>query len=361
MPSSPVTTLQTDTLSEYFNTSAYMDMETYFDLQSAGDSKSPQINTAPNSPPLNPQYRTSPILWNGVRGSPRFHNFTTSLSDLGVGSPQTGISPLQTTIEPDNFMGNPSPPNSSESSPNKYAPPGDISPLDSLIVNMPESSRTVHGQVTPPEDSMNSPNLEPLHHSLTLSMRLTPPGASPILSPRSTSPRQQHTSGSENTTRESGRKRRSSTAQSSSRKQRKSLSVEELPEVQEAKRKRFLERNRVAASKCRQKKKAWMQDLETEAREAQNMSKQLKLCVGMFKEEILQLKNELLKHNTCDCTPIRQYLSNEAIRLAEVGAGAGSLGMNKTARPSDASQYSFTTDSEPKLGTSEFELDFIGT
>lgn len=352
-----MTALQTDTSSGYF-TSAYMDMESYFDLQSADDPKSPRLSAAPNSPPLNAEYRTSPIQWNGGRSSPRFHSFTTtSLSDLGVGSPQAGISLLQTTIAPENFIGNPSPPNSSESSPSKYTPPGDISPLDSLIVNMSEGSRTVHGQVTPPEDNMTSPNLEPLHNSLSLSTRLTPPSASPILLPRPASTRQQ-LSGSENATRESGRKRRSSTAQSGCKKQRKSVSVEEPLEVQEAKRKRFLERNRVAASKCRQKKKAWMQDLETEAREAQNMSKQLKLCVGMFKEEILQLKNELLKHNTCDCTPIRQYLSNEAIRLAEVGAG--SLGMSKTARPSDANQYSFTADSEPKLDTSEFELDFIG-
>ena len=97
-------------------------------------------------------------------------------------------------------------------------------------------------------------------------------------------------------------------------------------ESQEAKRRRFLERNRVAASKCRQKKKAWVQDLEAEAREAQAMSKQLRACVGALKGEVLQLKNELLKHNTCDCTPIRQYLSNEAVRVADGGSGSGSGG-----------------------------------
>lgn len=104
-----------------------------------------------------------------------------------------------------------------------------------------------------------------------------------------------------------------------------------------------------------------MQDLESEAREAQNMSKQLKTCVSMLKEEILQLKNELLKHNTCECVPIRQYLSNEAIRLAG--------GDPTSKRMSNASEFSYTSNSErtdnARLNpeqtlstTPEFELDF---
>jgi uncharacterized small protein (DUF1192 family) len=112
-------------------------------------------------------------------------------------------------------------------------------------------------------------------------------------------------------------RRRSSTAQGGSRKRRKSSSNEEPPEVQEAKRKRFLERNRVAASKCRQKKKQWMQELESEARAAQNSSKILKNSVAVLREELIRLKNELLKHDSCDCSPIRQYLSHSAAKIAE--------------------------------------------
>ncbi|KAF8246359.1 hypothetical protein K440DRAFT_632056 [Wilcoxina mikolae CBS 423.85] len=103
-----------------------------------------------------------------------------------------------------------------------------------------------------------------------------------------------------------------------------------------------------------------MQDLESEAREAQNMSKQLKACVGVLKEEILQLKNELLKHNTCDCMPIRQYLSNEAVRLAD-----GALGRSST-RPSIASISSeelhydrSECEIHPALQTGDFDLDFV--
>lgn len=124
----------------------------------------------------------------------------------------------------------------------------------------------------------------------------------------------------------------------------------------EAKRRRFLERNRVAASKCRQKKKAWMQDLENEAREAQSLSKQLRACVNVLKEEVLQLKNELLKHNTCECVPIRQYLSNEAMRLAgDHGRGRGSV--------SSVDGFTFSEQDDckihPALQAGEFDLDYI--
>ncbi|KAF8449738.1 hypothetical protein BDZ91DRAFT_629126, partial [Kalaharituber pfeilii] len=81
------------------------------------------------------------------------------------------------------------------------------------------------------------------------------------------------------------------------------------------KRKRFLERNRVAASKCRQKKKEWMQNLEENARRAQSTSKFLQHTVGVLKDELLILKQELLKHHGCDCAKIRTYLMQEAEKV----------------------------------------------
>ncbi|KAF8425107.1 hypothetical protein EV426DRAFT_532116 [Tirmania nivea] len=83
----------------------------------------------------------------------------------------------------------------------------------------------------------------------------------------------------------------------------------------EAKRRRFLERNRVAASKCRQKKKEWMQNLEETARTAQNNSRYLQAAVVQLKDELLHLKQELLKHHGCDCTQIRTYLMQEAEKV----------------------------------------------
>lgn len=131
--------------------------------------------------------------------------------------------------------------------------------------------------------------------------------------------------------------------------------------MQEAKRRRFLERNRVAASKCRQKKKAWMADLEMEAREAQARSKQLKHCVSMFREEILQLKTELLKHNSCECTPIRQYLTSEANKLGSNGGPSKLLDPSPTLQKAEQ-QYSAAMQMPGgerfSADTPEFDLEY---
>lgn len=94
-------------------------------------------------------------------------------------------------------------------------------------------------------------------------------------------------------------------------------SVERESDVSDQKRRKFLERNRVAASKCRQKKKQWMQELETNARKAQSDSKHLHGMVGILREELLRLKGELLKHSSCGCEQISTYLLNEATKVAE--------------------------------------------
>ncbi|ORY05983.1 hypothetical protein K493DRAFT_344746 [Basidiobolus meristosporus CBS 931.73] len=56
------------------------------------------------------------------------------------------------------------------------------------------------------------------------------------------------------------------------------------------KRRRFLERNRVAASKCRQKKKIWVKELEQRSQMVANRNRELRQLVGQLKEELLQLK-----------------------------------------------------------------------
>jgi hypothetical protein len=345
MPSTepPQAAQTSETPSGFFN-SAFMEIEnqieSYFDFP-AGDPKAsgPEQTEATSfrsprlTPIASPALRPStPSAWRTLRGSPGPEpSFAPGLSlNPPREQPSTGgIAPLKINSFPG---GQPSPPDSSGSSPEKYARPGDISPLDSLISNLPASdhSRTVHGQVTPPDDFTKSPRLSHMApSSLVLPMCLISPERSPATSPRLSisSSEPQHRAKAATDT--GVKRRRASSASSSRAKMRGKTSSEEVgeaPEVREAKRQRFLERNRVAASKCRQKKKAWMQDLENDAREAQNMSKQLRACVGVLKEEVLQLKNELLKHNTCECVPIRQYLSNEAMRLADGALGRGGTG-----------------------------------
>lgn len=64
----------------------------------------------------------------------------------------------------------------------------------------------------------------------------------------------------------------------------------------------------ILASKCRQKKKAWMQDLEQRSDEIISRNKSLHDSVSMLKEEVLFLKNQLLAHRGCDCTVVKNYI-----------------------------------------------------
>jgi bZIP transcription factor len=81
------------------------------------------------------------------------------------------------------------------------------------------------------------------------------------------------------------------------------------------KRNQFLERNRIAASKCRQKKKEWTSNLEQRARNLQASKTSLAMLVSSLREELLYLKGEALRHTTCDCNSVREYLARHAEAL----------------------------------------------
>lgn len=73
-------------------------------------------------------------------------------------------------------------------------------------------------------------------------------------------------------------------------------------------RSKFLERNRVAASKCRQKKKEWTNNLENRARQLQRDNASLRQMVDSCREEMLFLKGEMLKHSSCRSMEVQEYL-----------------------------------------------------
>lgn len=85
--------------------------------------------------------------------------------------------------------------------------------------------------------------------------------------------------------------------------------------VEDDKRNKFLERNRVAASKCRQKKKEWTNGLEARARDLQAEKNDLMLMTKSLNDEVLYLKGELLKHANCGCAHIGNYLAREVQAL----------------------------------------------
>lgn len=74
------------------------------------------------------------------------------------------------------------------------------------------------------------------------------------------------------------------------------------------KREKFLERNRMAASKCRQKKRQNTERLQSQFRVAADKKAKLEGEVSQLHGEVLYLKDELLRHSQCDDQAIKGYL-----------------------------------------------------
>uniref|UniRef100_A0A8C2XL02 Cyclic AMP-dependent transcription factor ATF-7 n=1 Tax=Cyclopterus lumpus TaxID=8103 RepID=A0A8C2XL02_CYCLU len=82
-------------------------------------------------------------------------------------------------------------------------------------------------------------------------------------------------------------------------------------------RERFLERNRAAASRCRQKRKLWVNSLEKKADDLINMNVSLTSEVGQLRNEVAQLKQLLLTHKDCPVTVMQKkaaFLGEETSR-----------------------------------------------
>lgn len=175
-----------------------------------------------------------------------------------------------------------------------------------LHTNLPGSVRSQHGQITPPSD--NTPT-EEMWEDNDSSRR----SSAPQQPPSTTSSASRRKRGTHATAAgeapEPKRKRRSTG------KRQSSSNADESPETDE-KRTKFLERNRVAASKCRQKKKEWTSNLEERARQLQANKTQLSVMASSLRDEVLYLKGEMLEHKNCGCSRIRDYLSREAMVLS---------------------------------------------
>ncbi|KHN96990.1 Transcription factor Aft1, HRA domain protein [Metarhizium album ARSEF 1941] len=70
----------------------------------------------------------------------------------------------------------------------------------------------------------------------------------------------------------------------------------------EEKRKNFLERNRVAALKCRQRKKQWLANLQNKVEMYSSENDALTAQITQLREEVVNLKTLLLAHKDCPVT-----------------------------------------------------------
>ncbi|PWY83360.1 hypothetical protein BO70DRAFT_361472 [Aspergillus heteromorphus CBS 117.55] len=94
-------------------------------------------------------------------------------------------------------------------------------------------------------------------------------------------------------------------------------------ERERRKRERFLERNRVAANKCRKKKKEHSRQLESRCQAVSQENTSLESEVDHLRSEILSLKNELLRHSQCGDAGIKRHLAQMIKEISDRGA-AGS-------------------------------------
>ncbi|KAF8936099.1 hypothetical protein BGZ58_004618 [Dissophora ornata] len=117
--------------------------------------------------------------------------------------------------------------------------------------------------------------------------------------------------------------RESSTTSKGSSQSRKHASSEE--ESSEAKRQKFLERNRMAAAKCREKKR--LQTLKTiadaDAITERNMA--LHESLDELQEEVRTLKNQILCHRDCGCDVIQKFVQSSFSAVSFHPAGSSAI------------------------------------
>ncbi|KAI2641667.1 hypothetical protein GGS26DRAFT_586064 [Hypomontagnella submonticulosa] len=105
------------------------------------------------------------------------------------------------------------------------------------------------------------------------------------------------------------------------RRQRKQSSTSNtMHGAESTKRNKFLERNRVAATKCRQKKKEWVSDLEETRFGLESQHSHLQMEYSSLKNEITQIKSQLMEHASCNDSNIDKWIENEAKKFV-LGAG----------------------------------------
>ncbi|KAF9390718.1 Cyclic AMP-dependent transcription factor ATF-7 [Podila verticillata] len=78
----------------------------------------------------------------------------------------------------------------------------------------------------------------------------------------------------------------------------------------EAKRQRFLERNRMAASKCREKKRLQTLQIINDADTITARNQELHETLAELEDEVRRLKNQILGHRDCGCDVIQKFVQS---------------------------------------------------
>uniref|UniRef100_A0A8C8YDY0 Cyclic AMP-dependent transcription factor ATF-2 n=1 Tax=Panthera leo TaxID=9689 RepID=A0A8C8YDY0_PANLE len=117
------------------------------------------------------------------------------------------------------------------------------------------------------------------------------------------------------------------------------------------KRRKFLERNRAAASRCRQKRKVWVQSLEKKAEDLSSLNGQLQSEVTLLRNEVAQLKQLLLAHKDC---PVTAMQKKSGYHTADKDDSSEDLSVPSSPHP-EAIQHSSVSTSNGVSSTSKAE------
>ena len=91
------------------------------------------------------------------------------------------------------------------------------------------------------------------------------------------------------------------------------------PAASDEKRAVQMEKNRKAAERCRKKKKAFIEDLQSRAKQEEEKRTMLKAQVEHLEKVVLSLKEEMVNHNACEDGRIRGYLLSHVQRQMKEG------------------------------------------
>jgi len=111
---------------------------------------------------------------------------------------------------------------------------------------------------------------------------------------------------------------------------------------------KVLERNRVAAARCRERKRGEQETLETELDEAETRHRELSAYFNVLKDEAFMLKSEILQHSSCGCEMIQRYIKDAAQKAVEESLSSD------TSPDAHAGEVGYTNWSFYSQGVGEF-------
>ncbi|KAK4981804.1 hypothetical protein LTR66_009692 [Elasticomyces elasticus] len=110
----------------------------------------------------------------------------------------------------------------------------------------------------------------------------------------------------------------------------------------------YREKNRVAAAKCRAKKKTAVDGLEQTGRYHSSMNTHLKIELKALRDELSSLRNMALQHTDCSCHALQSYNMRQAHNLAAAESKSWNAMMADPSRPKSSPTSNHASSTSPQ-------------